>query len=101
MLDLAQKNLAVPSASSETQVANDFPEFTDLYLPECNPEYGVYYPGPSALSPEMGLLAKELVEVAIKRGVDTRCKQLAVRISTFGECQRKFGHWMIAELKAQ
>lgn len=69
MLDLAQKNLAVPSASSDTQVANDFPEFTDLYLPECNPEYGVYYPGPSALSPDMGLLAKELVEIAIKRGV--------------------------------
>lgn len=70
MLDQEQKNLAVPPASSDTKIINDFPEFTDLYLSEETPEVGVFFPGPNALTAEMAPLARELVDIAIKRGVD-------------------------------
>lgn len=44
-----------------------FPEFTDLYLSADNPESGIYFPGPNFLTPEMALLARELVAAAKKK----------------------------------
>lgn len=69
MLDNIQKNLAVPSASSDEKSEYDFPDFTDLYLPEWGPRHGIAYPGPQALTPLMQDMAEELFQIALKRGI--------------------------------
>jgi twitching motility protein PilT len=69
MMDDDQKARAVQKSSALTNPEDfGFPEFTDLYLPSQNPQYGMSWPGPSALTPEMHFMAKELVEIAKRKG---------------------------------